>query len=207
MPQMYSSKAECRKFRICDGESETGNRLGGRAPEGIEPASPDVKYFFSMEHPLKDEQEISVFISSDPDFIFSDNRGRVIKCPEVDVVLHNKTHRGSETKFDSELSEHPIAVSPIEADEIVQKDHIEGDKLVPYDGHKIGGLPYFEEGEPELEEEVANFLKSGFVHFVQFVFVGEEDVTVSGDWPLGDAVFHVLCKFEDDNFDWRVFWE
>jgi hypothetical protein len=88
-------------------------------------------------------------------------------------------------------------------DIVVVEDH-----LVPYSGHKMGGLPYFVEGEPSLEDPVQGLLRAGFVHLVQIDFPGNEgDADVSGPWPIGTGIIHLLARWNAEQFEWAWFWE
>jgi hypothetical protein len=77
---------------------------------------------------------------------------------------------------------------------------------MPWSGHKLGGRPYFvNRGEP-VEQEVNDLLREGYEHVLQMDFPGNDpDAEVSGAWPFGTGMFHVLGRArrgEAEDFLW-----
>lgn len=186
------------------GASEEGPRLGGRAPNGVIPSGDELRYFFTVPLPDVKGVEVSVFMDMRDTFVFAGTAGKVLAGAGIDVVRHAVTARGTEaSRHDSEVSEHPLVLGEPRAD-MTSEDGEE----VPFSNHKMGGRPYFVQGEPVLEDEVNRLMASGFVHLAQIDFPGNEgDADVSGSWPVGTALFHVLTRDGSNGFEWRCFWE
>lgn len=203
MPLMCSELAgRIRRIVIGDGSSEYGARLGGRSPDGVTPTEPALRYVATFPLSADGTEEASLFVSPDPSFVFGGNMGRILRGSGIGVVRHTKSRRGSGSPFDSPMSEHPLVLADRDEDETVEEG-----VAVPYSGHKIGGRPYFVHGEPELEDEVNALLGDGFWQCIQLDFPGGDgDAAVSGPWPFGTGVVHVLCRL-DGAFQWCAFWE
>ena len=192
-----------RRITIGAGRSEEGPRLGGRAPQECAPSSRALRYLVTFPLTADGMEEASLFVDPDPDFVFGGNAGKVLQGPQLEVVRHHRSRRCKSSPFDSPVSEHPLLVADPKSDEVV-----EDGAAVPYSGHKIGGRPYFVHGEPSLEDEVGSLLAAGYCHCLQLDFPGGEgDAEVSGAWPFGTGLLHVLCNVSGEGFSWRCFWE
>lgn len=193
-----------RKIRIADGASETGARLGGRAPEGVTPSANHLVYFFTVPSRWVEDEDSSLFMDQRREFIYGENAGQLLRGPGVELISHPRVPRARTSRpFDSPLSEHALLLSEPEAD-LVSEDG-EG---VPYSGHKAGGMPYFIHGERELENAVLSLFERGHRQLIQIDFPGNEgDADVSGPWPVGTALLHVLVSHVGGERDWVCFWE
>lgn len=192
-------------FRIASEDVEKGSRLGGRAPEGVEPAlAPDLaRYLLSIV--LGDaQQEISVFLAVDYGRLF-DLSGQIVGPAEnaVDVIIHPPSVRSLTDRFHSDLSGHALVFGEPREDLILR----ENGSLTPRSSHKCWGQPYFLHGEPELESRVVELLTRGFRHVLQLDVPGSEDGEVDGNWPFADGVFHLLLRSGVSEVEWRTFWE
>lgn len=204
---------EARKmvpFSIGNGSSEDGPRLGGAAPAGVCPSTNRLKYFLTS--PIEPGLMMSVFV--DPAFAFGDGFKRVVDGGGVEVHFHPPTTRGLEpTAWDSELSPHPLVlgteaedVEPQDDDESSgdwQEDEVEE----PYSSHKLRGVPFLVEQGEDLDMAVRGLLGKGFYQCLQIDFPGHEDGDVSGTWPFGTGLFHVLIRRQRRDIEWRCFWQ
>lgn len=199
--ECFDHPGQCRRFTVGAGESSSGPRLGGRAPRGVQPHASGLKYLLSV--PWDATDEVSVFVDTDPDFIFGDIE---LPCgrPHFEVVRHAATVRGSPSIQDSALSEHPLLVQGFSNDAAAFDD--DGVRR-PVSGHKLGGAPYFVHGDMRLEAAISDLLRRGFAHAIQIDFPADPGANVSGPWPFGNGLFHVLLRVERDTLEWRCFWE
>lgn len=192
---------KCRKIVIGRGPSDVGPRLGGRPPAGLSPRWP-LKYLLTV--PWVGTQELSVFVDTDPDFIYGDETALPVGAPHFDVQLHSPCRRGGPGPNDSELSEHPLLIG-LEVDDIgpVDEDGVQQ----PYSGHKLGGLPFVVHGDVALKKAIEELLEDGFSHALQIEFPGEPEAAVAGPWPFGTGPFHVLVRERAGQMDYRCYWE
>lgn len=77
-----------------------------------------------------------------------------------------------------------------------------------FSDHKVGGLPFFEQIEGRILDDVLRARKEGFVHILQLAFPGPDDTLIDADWPFGPMVFHVFAKRSNtsDAFEFRYCW-
>lgn len=202
MRKNLGSIDSCRPFSIGSGPSETGPRLGGRAPQSVAPINPRLRYFLTV--PLSgSSQEMSIFTDPSSAFVFGGNAGRILSGGGIEIAIHDSTGRSpDQTSFDSELSAHPIRVGSVEPD--VQDE--EGIQR-PFSGHKLGGKPYLVKTGGQLEASLQSLIDAGFRQALQIDFPGSEDGPVEGSWPFGTGLFHVMLKITPNEFAWRCFWE
>ena len=200
----FASENKSRRLSVRGGDSTTGPRLGGRPPVGVVPKNKGLSYLITL--PWSEELEVSLFVDADADFIFSSAASVPSGPPHYELIRHEPRPRGESGAYDSELSEHPILIGDL-VDDAGELD-FDGVRQ-PYSDHKIGGRPYFLQGEPELEDAVAALLADGFGHAIQLGFPGSPGVDVRGTWPFGDGLFHVLVREvrDGDGLEWRCFCE
>ena len=186
-------------FRIGDGPSDAGPRLGGRSPAGVSPEDATLKYFLTI--PLgRGEDELSVFV--DPGYAL-EHPGQIVSTVGVEVVVHTRSQRANEARsFDSTLSPHPLV--PIEE---VPDEQEENGEILPSSANKFGGRPYLVRRGGELEAKVSSLESAGFSQCLQIDFPGSEDALVTGDWPVGTGIFHLLLRTQHGQVAWRCFWE
>lgn len=199
--ECFDRPGQCRRFVIGAGDSSAGPRLGGRAPTGVGPRSAGLTYLLTV--PWDARSEVSVFVDTDPDFIY----GEVdLPCgyPHFECVMHAPAQRGSSSPHDSALSEHPLRVQEFSND----TGECDDDGIArPVSGHKLGGAPSFVHGDVRLEGAVADLLRQGFAHAIQIDFPADSGADVSGPWPFGTGLFHVLLRAERGVLEWACFWE
>lgn len=194
-----------RRFNIGSGESFQGPRIGGRPPRGVSASSPNLSYFLTIPY---DALELSVFIDASPDFIFGDQAGTLVGEGEhAAFIVHGPSRRGGLESGRSDLSEHPLIVHAA-TDDLEPCDE-DSSRIVPYSGHKLGGLPYFVHGDRSLEKSVRDIMANGFEQILQIDAQNVEGDTpdVEGEWPVGGGLFHVLARRGQDRSEFLCFWE
>lgn len=182
-----------RPFRIGDGDSESGPRLGGRAPalEYALPLASGSQYVLTF--PLIEQPMVfaSVFVMEASTYSGSMNDG-VQSDDRILVVRHGAVFRTRSDRFASELSAHPLLVSPQVSNDLV--DDGEGRQIISSD-HKFGGRPCCIH---ELELQGADLaFERGFIQALQLDFPGYSDGNVSGNWPFADGLFNLFLKPDD----------
>jgi hypothetical protein len=77
-----------------------------------------------------------------------------------------------------------------------------------FSDHKIGGLPFFEQIEGRILDDVLKAREDGFAHILQLAFPGPEDTLIDADWPFGPMVFHVFARRSKATaaFEFRYGW-
>ncbi len=190
----------CTPFVIGDGPSLSGPRLGGRAPEGVR-ARGGMEYLLTVPF-LTSAQELSLFVAGFDELLPANGS---LQAPGlIEVLLHTPAPRRASGEPASSLSEHPLLLQPVKDDWFVNDD---GETVIE-SSHKLGGRPYFIQGEPDLEAEVAKILRSGYLQILQLDFPGGGgDALVSGDWPFADGLFHLFGSPPFDRDHWRWFFE
>jgi hypothetical protein len=195
---------KCIPFVIGEGPSEHGPRLGGVAPEGIKPKVDGLRYFLTVPVDRPGEVMMSVFSDPSEHFIFGGNAGKILAGSGVDVAFHGAVGRSKQSNAcDSPLTPHPIVL----LNEVADAQEEEGGEVVPNSANKLGGDPYLVERAGRLDEEVRQLLASGYRQSLQIDFPSAQDAAVSGDWPFGTGMFHVLTRQTDIGYEWRCFWE
>jgi hypothetical protein len=186
-----------RTFRIVDGESERGARLGGRAPDGVGDSvlREDAVYVMTVPLSSTPELELSIFVQGE---IWAAMNQGLFSDVRVVALPHVPSHRRSDGRFRSQLSEHRIVLGDEISDADPESDDADGPK--PWSHHKIGGRPYCIQ-EPELEGAEA-LSQRGFVQLIQLDFPGSADGAVSGSWPFADGMFNLFGKPPFDEFFW-----
>src|SRR5262245_27157866 len=102
-----SNKERSRRLHLGQGSSETGARFGGRAPIGVRPSSPTARYLLTVPLTADSSDEVSVFVNISPDFIYGGSMGKLIRSANIEAVRHELSGRGTGSRYDSALSEHP----------------------------------------------------------------------------------------------------
>jgi hypothetical protein len=190
-------RSRSRPFRILDGESERGPRLGGRAPLGIGDGllQGDARYVLTVPVAVAPEIELSVFVQGE--LWEAMNRG-IFSDKRVVAVAHAPSARRSDCTYASVLSEHRIVVGDEAPDLVTDQSDDGGPKPMP--DHKIGGRPYCIQ-EPELEGAEA-LLDRSMHQLLQLDFPGSQDGRVTGSWPFADGMFNLFGAPPFDTFFW-----
>jgi hypothetical protein len=197
-----ASTGSCIPFRIGEGPSTRGPRLGGPAPKGVAPVNKNLRYFLTA--PVGDTGTyFSVFSNTASEFIFGEAAGQVVANGDVEVLFHSDVERDDASRpWDSELTPHPLLLGDEKPD---AQD--EDGEVTPSSEHKLGGTPYLVCRGGALESQVSDLLSIGFRQLLQIDFPGADDALVSGDWPCGTGMFHVLIRSTESGYEWRCFWE
>ncbi len=198
---------ECTPFRIGDGPSRSGPRLGGMPPAGVMPTGDVLRYFLTVPlfHAPASGTMVSVFSDPSDRFLFGGNAGRILgrECKGIEVSIHPDAPRTDSSSHASTLTPHPIRLES----SIVDVQDEEG-MVVPRSGHKLDGAPYLVQRAGRLAHEVRVLAGMGFRQCLQIDFPGADDSSsIAGDWPFGTAIFHVLLRPTGGEHDWRCFWE
>jgi len=189
-----------RAFRIGDGESQSGPRLGGFAPalETALPLSLGSQYVLTFPFVKVPLVLVSVFVNGGVDVLWESMNDGLQSDDRIVAVRHGAIPRGHSDRFASDLSAHPLVIcSTCERDLV---DNGEGGHVVSSD-HKFGGRPYCIQ-EPELEG-AEGLLDNGLVQALQLDFPGHADGGVSGDWPFADGLFNLFLKADDPGL---IYW-
>ncbi|MEA2563075.1 MAG: hypothetical protein QOH06_4579 [Acidobacteriota bacterium] len=161
-----------------------------------------MEYLLSLPFSMAPSQELSLFLSSFDELLPAS--GSLQEPGLIEVSLHALGPRRESGDYSSPLSEHPLLLQPAKDDWFVNDD---GETVIE-SSHKLGGRPYFIQGEPDLENEVTKILDSGYLQILQLDFPGGGgDALVSGDWPFADGLFHLFGKPPFDRDHWRWFFE
>ena len=189
------------RFRIGDGPSERGARVGGWPPADLDsrPLCEGMTYFLTF--PLADTPELyaSIFLAEFGDLMKALNDGFKTDS-RVAIIPHTDISRGDSSQFASTLSSHPIVIGEQYSD-LCRNDLGE---VLPWSDHKFGGEPYCIQ-EPELPGARALF-EQGFIQVLQLDFPNAADGNIDGDWPVGDGIFNVFWKppFEGVPYYWYL---
>ena len=200
-----NDKNVCIPFRVGEGPSERGPRLGGRAPDKVSPRldAEGIKYFATLPLSLAGEFEVSIFATYDFDTM-SEVTGQVEMQGLVQLVVHEASKRGPDSSLKSPLSAHPLILGDPKLDVSRSED---GDPEVE-SSHKLGGRPALIEPS-RAAKSLEKLELQGFTQVAQVDFpVTEGDADVSGNWPFADGLFHILGRapYRGDQ-DWRWFFE
>lgn len=196
-------EGECIPVTIGEGPSQKGPRIGGLKPNGVAPSRMGGEYFGTICVSLDPVVDVSLFLFVGRDWFGCSGRLWPAEGSPIDVVVHGESVRGTDIESASTLSPHPLILGARTSDWIRDES---GEKLVA-PSHKLGGSPSLMHGEPALEREVNALLSSGVRQVLQMDFPGNgNDALVSGNWPFGDGLFHLLGTTGLDP-KWFWFWE
>ncbi len=202
---VWTPPADLRRMRpiaIGSGASETGPRLGGRPPAGVQTSAmtSDCRYFMTVPLCSATSLELSVFINRDFNTLIEDS-GELFRDNRVLLLTHGESERAVASPTTSDVSEHPLLLGAEEDDWRIE----EGEEVVR-SCHKLGGRPYTMHDPPEFIEGTREAAELGMRHFLQVDFPGYGE-HVSGDWPWGDGLFHLFCRGDIRTAEWACFWE
>lgn len=195
-------------FRIEASDSETGFRIGGRAPHGVIPRICGAHTRYLLTVPICADVEASVFHSFNFESDGNDNPFDMAQKmidqdnPLVQVCLHGRSRRGDNEKISSEIPGRCLVITGTEVPENPYKD------FETYPFHKLGGEPHFvREFDSGITQEARRLFRRGFVQLIQLAFpVGPGDAVIDADWPFGDAAFHILAKSHGEKLSYRYCW-
>lgn len=211
-----SDIGRCIPFHVKDGPSETGPRLGGRAPENVLPLrlTDHTQYFATLPLCAEPSLEASIFFLG-PDIFDADTSTLQPANPFLEIVTHSPSTRRNDKRFASKISEHAIITKS-------ERDDADGDCVDPswkhpflasevISNHKFGGRAFiFQWGRwtDSKFSELELLHTQGFVQVIQIAMpVGRRDGKVKGTWPFGDGHFHLYGRPPFSTMDWRWFWE
>lgn len=207
--QYIQQGSKYRSFSISDSTADTGFRLGGTAPVNIKPKSINSYTKYLMTMPLDMDYELSIFHSFnfdndgesnpfDMSLTFFDETNNLVQ-----FVIHPSASRGESSTLDSEMSAHQIYLSS----EVLNDTETEDEPCYPF--HKVGGIPYFSHlFDSGADKKSMELISDGYFHLLQLAFpVGPNDgETITGDWPFGEAVFHVFAKQKENSLEFIYIW-
>lgn len=197
-----------KPIHISSEDSTTGPRIGGKSPVNVVPTHRDSLTRYLCTFPIEDSLEVTVFHSfdffNDGTSSFHDNSYLLHQdnASIVELIVHKPSPRGQLTDFSANVSGHSLIMTgewlPDELDEM-------GD---PYPYHKTGGLPAFtHEFDSNIRDLTTDLLSKGYSHIFQLASPsGPSDGIVEGDWPFGDAIFHILGKKSDERWSFKTCW-
>lgn len=195
-------------FRIEASDSETGFRIGGRAPHGVVPPFCGTHTRYLLTVPICDGVEASVFHSFDFESDGDDNPFNMAHKmidqdnPLIQVCLHGCSRRSDNEQIGSDIPGRRLFLID---SEVLEKPY---EDFESYPFHKLGGSPYFvREFDSGISEEANRLIRFGFVQLIQLAFpVGPGDAVIDADWPFGDASFHILAESRDKGLTYRYCW-
>jgi hypothetical protein len=191
-----------RPFRIGDGESWTGPRIGGRAP-ALDHALPLVAGSqYVLTFPLFEQPVVyvSVFVNGEDSLWDAMNAG-VQSDDRIVTVRHGDVPRGPSDRFESELSSHPLEVSREIRHDVIAPDG--DDRQIISSVHKFGGRTHCIQGA--RLQGADELFDRGLVQVLQLDFPGREDGCVSGNWPFADGLFNLFMKPDEPALTYWAF--
>lgn len=193
---------------ISSEDSATGPRVGGKSPVDVIPTYQNHLTRYLCTFSIEDSLEVTVFHSfdffNDGASSFHDNSYLLHQdnFSLIELIVHEPSLRGQLTEFGADVSGRLL----IMADDW-QPDELDvmGD---PYPYHKTGGLPAFtHEFDSNIRDLTTDLLSKGYSHIFQLAPPsGPSDGVVEGDWPFGDAIFHILGKKSDQHWSFITCW-
>jgi hypothetical protein len=202
-----TSLSRCRPFRRGSGGSETGPRIGGRAPEGIIPSygCTNAMHLFTFPLLSDGQKEVTVFYSRrafDEMVSVPCNSIELTLGRFIDVAVHGPSRRSANQDFSSDLSEHPLVFLG-ETDDVFSDDD---SRESPLFGHKTGGRPYRLGNRNELFDRIEGLQKEDYLLIAQMEFMVNGDAQWKGNWPFADGIFHVFGRSPFTQHDWFWVW-
>lgn len=179
------------------------NRIGGRAPEGLIPKYPESRYLMTV--PLEDDTYVSIFLLKEGEYCIQNNLYISAEGDMIEVFFHEYLPRRKDDSFFNELTGFALEIKPEQVDELELKDDIK----IPSSENKLGGEAFILGSGGVRRSLVAQLKAEGFEQFLQLdaIALGPHPFRfTAGEWPFGDAMFHLylkppLCR------EWRCFWE
>lgn len=187
-------------LRYLSYDSDTGCRIGGAGPSGLESqfGDPATQYFGTF--PLFNwlEREFSVFHRFDPkgtdearDLISYNNR-ILQSCPLIWVIVHAKSMR-------SEMSPNMFEARALQLESTAPEKHRDGNgRIEPYSGCKLGGECFVR--RHQVGGAVQELGASGFAHLLQ---IGEVGADFIQGFPWDPGFLNVWAKVPDDASTYR----
>jgi hypothetical protein len=177
-------------FRIPDGPSHSGPRIGGLAPSlpVLPDLRPSAEYIITFPLCVEPVLYASLFRNCDPDEFFHALNDGFMSDNRIVAAVHPDLPRGASGLHASQVSPHPLLIQAPGMDMLADGEG----GLVTSSDHKLGGRPYCIQ-DPELEGAAALFW-TGYVQVLQVDFPGFEDGNISGPWPFGDGLFNLLWR-------------
>jgi hypothetical protein len=207
----YGSKFIPFRFKAEQAE-RTRSSIGGEPPAGILPPRvyPQTRYLGTLG--LKEDLDVSMFTTfeySPPPSAFNlwSATGRLQDASSelVQFVVHPAwLARATGSPLRGDLIE--TLGFEFGSPAFDPKCSVTDFGQVPiYEGHKVGGLPYFDQLEGDFEAAFG-LLDKGFIHLLQLNFPSREDDPIPIDWFFGENPFHVFARKNRDVFEFRYIW-
>jgi len=177
-------------FRIPDGPSQSGPRIGGLAPSLLTPPAlhPSAEYILTFPLCVEPLLYASIFRNCASDDFFHALNDGFMADDRIVAAVHPDLPRGESALHASQVSPHPLRLQ-LPAPDVLPDG--EGGFVTSSD-HKLGGRPYCIQ-EPEVEGADA-LIAAGYVQVLQVDFPGFEDGNICGPWPFGDGLFNLLWR-------------
>jgi len=202
-----------RRITISRGDSGTGSRIGGSAPEGVVPpfVNAATRYFVTIALDDKNSQELSVFVSidwsdetsyepSNPNTHLNNlSKLMTSDCPLVQCVVHPSAPRSESSLLASDLIGRALMIEEERPDILVE---IGGELLL---GSKIGGRPYFHRNAPAYIEALDHLFDQDFCLLLQYTEGGYERGCRFLS-PFDEDTFHLLAQETPVGIVWRYGW-
>jgi len=181
-----------RPIKITPLSDNNINRLGGSSPDISDEIEHHLGYFFTVPHPVTENQWVSVFMSRKYDDDF-DNRGQLITgLPAIKIVTHTKRSIRSDGFNQSELSAHGLNICEPE------EDSNDPDKVLCH--HKILGISTLEALHVLTDDTISLIKKGNCYFYCQIAFPDSGDDEVDGNWPVCDCLFALYYQAESKHF-------
>lgn len=189
-------------FQLDFGPGDNSHRIGGRAPEGLTPNSPDSKYLLTMG--IDGETFLSIFLKYDASYYIEHSKEFQGEGGAVEVIFHTARPRRKDDAYASVLTPHALALLP-GAPDILE----EGREYTPNSGNKIGGRAYSLSIGGHFSSSIERQRSHGFEQFLQLDISGlnRPGLLIGGDMPMGDGQFHLFLKRSGSSLEWQCFWE
>lgn len=196
---------ECRPISICQMDALAGSRIGGNAPEGVEPDAIYATTRYLATIMLDESQAMSIFLSFDYD---EDSPNSLWKNSStlhfheqhlVQFVFHKPADRSRSRSLCSELEGRALKVLAIQPDIVVAP---KGPLVLP---NKLGGRPYFFSDASDYHHEIERIFDEGFSMLLQLTCPGFSEAP-KGDWPFFEYSFHLFFQECHDGLLLRYGW-
>lgn len=193
---------QIRLINFTESETDGLHRLGGRAPQGLEPQDKTSRYLMTIG--LEEDLCVSIFLKDDV-FFFIETCYTVFTAQDacVEAFFHKPVPRREDELYRSTFSGYSLALGSLQRDEVMLDKEIHS----PHHDNKLGGGTYLINEE---DRDMVETLESqGFHHLLQLdgSKLHSPGVKVIGEDPFGYGILHFYLKPLETHFDWCCFVE
>jgi hypothetical protein len=183
----------CRPIQNAERDHDTGARIGGKAPHGVEPKDireGETKYWLTI--PWLHDSELSLFlwlspIASESNCTWTNSRKVHTSASSLaQAVVHPAASRSGNGLLASSLASRGLEIGPS------IEDVSPYDPDMPWPEHKLGGKPFFDDAGSYAYQLTNNLISAGYIHVLQMTFPSNSDAGINGSWPLGEMIFHFV---------------